>query len=378
MPKTTGIQPAAGAVGTSQSYSPSLDDVAAGRASLRRGMSGESVRALQQLLKDSGQSLAVDGAFGPQTDAAVRAFQRQNGLTVDGVVGPKTLGALRGETPPAQNPFATDEMEETRPQTPSTQTSTPITGLPSRPADAMTGSEFMARTAGMSRTQREQAILAELQKGNIPDFLRQWKEIEVKTTGPDGVVHTGKVRVMPDYLAIGSNDDFVRIPMSPLTAQRIADQYGCSLPTTKIVDDIWKQAEVQLTPNPMRAGPQMMSNDYYLRHQQAVERQFDAAGGAPGALTAGHKKDVVISNRLAAHPDRVAIYGWQQAGGKNIQPLSTVHENTYADYSHGIRMVSSTMVVDGVERPLEEILRDPVLCKLVSSEGVIRNPRQPS
>jgi len=86
----------------------------------------------------------------------------------------------------------------------------------------------------------------------------------------------------------------------------------------------------------------------------------------------------VISNALIARPGRVAIYGWQQPGGKNIQPLSTVHENTYADYSHGVRLVDSTMVVDGVERPIAEVLRDPVLCKLVSGEGVIRDPRVPS
>jgi len=40
-------------------------------------------------------------------------------------------------------------------------------------------------------------------------------------------------------------------------------------------------------------------------------------------------------------------------------------------------MVAATMVVDGVERPIEEILRDPVLCKLVSNEGPIREARVP-
>jgi hypothetical protein len=95
---------------------------------------------------------------------------------------------------------------------------------------------------------------------------------------------------MPDYLAIGSDDDFVRIPVNPLTAQRIADQYGCSLPTTRIVDEVWKQAEVKLTPSPMKPGAQMMSNDYFLRHQQTVERQRAAAGGELGALTAGTRR----------------------------------------------------------------------------------------
>jgi peptidoglycan hydrolase-like protein with peptidoglycan-binding domain len=197
MPKTTGIQPAVGANGTARSYSPTLDDVAAGRSALRRGMSGEAVRQLQQLLKDAGQALAVDGIFGPQTDAAVRAYQRQHVLAVDGLVGPKTLGSLHGETPAPQNPFATDRMEEPRPQAPTTTTTTPIAGLPARPADAETGSQFLARTAGMSRPQREQAILAELQKGNIPDFLRQWKEVEVRTTGPDGKVTPARCASCP-------------------------------------------------------------------------------------------------------------------------------------------------------------------------------------
>lgn len=37
---------------------------------------------------------AVDGIFGPQTDRAVREFQRHHGLKVDGIAGPRTLAAL--------------------------------------------------------------------------------------------------------------------------------------------------------------------------------------------------------------------------------------------------------------------------------------------
>jgi peptidoglycan hydrolase-like protein with peptidoglycan-binding domain len=56
--------------------------------------SDHPVRTLEHLLNARGQTVTVDGSFGPQTEAAVRAFQQAKGLTVDGVVGPTTWAAL--------------------------------------------------------------------------------------------------------------------------------------------------------------------------------------------------------------------------------------------------------------------------------------------
>lgn len=61
---------------------------------LQSGRYGSAVRALQTLLNRQGATLAVDGFFGAQTTAAVRAFQQRQGLTVDGIVGPFTWEAL--------------------------------------------------------------------------------------------------------------------------------------------------------------------------------------------------------------------------------------------------------------------------------------------
>jgi peptidoglycan hydrolase-like protein with peptidoglycan-binding domain len=52
------------------------------------------VRPLQQLLRARGHSVAVDGDFGPHTEAAVEAFQRSRGLVADGIVGPRTWEKL--------------------------------------------------------------------------------------------------------------------------------------------------------------------------------------------------------------------------------------------------------------------------------------------
>jgi len=66
---------------------------------IRRPSNGNSVTVLQALLRSLGYSIQVDGAFGKQTEDAVRWFQGLRGLTIDGICGPKTWNAL-GSTGP--------------------------------------------------------------------------------------------------------------------------------------------------------------------------------------------------------------------------------------------------------------------------------------
>ena len=61
---------------------------------VRKGDQNHPVKTLQYLLRARGHTVTVDGIFGPKTDAAVRAFQQQKGLSVEEVVGPNTWWAL--------------------------------------------------------------------------------------------------------------------------------------------------------------------------------------------------------------------------------------------------------------------------------------------
>lgn len=64
-------------------------------AVISQGSRGETVRQIQQKLKRWGYYKgSVDGVYGAQTLAAVKHFQRKNGLTADGKAGPKTLAAM--------------------------------------------------------------------------------------------------------------------------------------------------------------------------------------------------------------------------------------------------------------------------------------------
>jgi peptidoglycan hydrolase-like protein with peptidoglycan-binding domain len=61
---------------------------------VRRGDGAHPVPTLQHLLRAHGQNIAVDGIFGPLTEAAVRTVQSSHGLPVDGVVGNLTWPAV--------------------------------------------------------------------------------------------------------------------------------------------------------------------------------------------------------------------------------------------------------------------------------------------
>lgn len=244
--------------------------------------------------------------------------------------------------------------------------------IPPRNPSAPTGSQFAASVLGMDRHEREGAILDQLMDGNLPDFLRNLTPVKLTRELANGRTPAATIFVMPEYLAIGSDTDFLRIPMNLHTAAAIANVFGFVLPTKRIVDQIYDQARCQFTPQPLPPGPQMSSTEYYRMHNAMIEAQSKIRGFASGVLVSGHKKDVVLTNRLATHPGQIAIYGWHRASGDPIQPLSTVHGAGYADYSHGIRLVAGTALIDGRPRSIREILSDSLLSNVLSEEGPIR------
>lgn len=249
-----------------------------------------------------------------------------------------------------------------------------VASIPPREAFAPTGSQLVARLASSSRAERSREFVEQLLRGNIPAALRQLRPVETSAPGPSGAPVHAVVWVMPDYLAVGSDDDFVRVPLGLDAALTVAKRFGFTLPTRKIVNSIHLQAEAKLDPMPMPAGAAMTSVAYLWAHNRTVAGQ--QRGLPPGTLVSGTKKDVVITPRLAWFPGRVAIYGWLRPDGAAIQPLSTVHGAQYADYSHGIRLVSDTIFVDGEPRSVFDVLEDPARVGLLSDEGVDPNARR--
>jgi hypothetical protein len=242
--------------------------------------------------------------------------------------------------------------------------------FPERDVNAETGSQFMNRVASIPKNDREEEIFKAISSGNIPGFLKKMISLSGEFSDVAGVKHQVSFEVMPDYLSVGHDTDFCRIPMNPYTAQRLADICGGSLLTSKVSDYIFEKADMRLQPfNYIPAGDLNEQVSKFRDHNQQIEEQLAKTGGTHGQLTAGIKKDVILSERLYAQPGKVVIYGWHLPGGKPIQPVYSGHTARYVDYSHGIRLMNNQVLLDGKPVLLSDILKDPVLFRIFSDEN---------
>lgn len=264
------------------------------------------------------------------------------------------------------------------------------------------------------RLARDEAIVKEILQGNVPLYLRHGKMVTVSFKDKSGKSHGIVYQVLPDYLAVGGINDHVVVPLTPAGAQRVADAFGCILPTPIMVDQIFSAAAVKVDAHSrpyyrsgydptrderlathdydsfLQRGDRQTSTAAFLEHDLKIREELrkanvERAVGMP--LVAGYKKDLVIS----AHPNprKLQFYGWYpvnkgKPAGKPIQSQSgpgfadNAHDPSYVDYSHGVRLVAGTMLVDGKEMRAADVLAHPVYSLGLSREGPIASPRVPN
>jgi hypothetical protein len=241
--------------------------------------------------------------------------------------------------------------------------------LPPRPAAARGGMAVAQAAAGLDLPAREAVLVGEILAGNVPDFWRRFVEVTILEGGSRLVL-----LVAPDYLAVGSDADFFRTPLTPGAAAVVARRLHCTLPTTKLVDAIHRAAAVKLPPLPQAPGPGMTTIPACLAYQKVVrtQRAETLAAFPLGALVAGHQKDIVLTPQLREDGGKVAIYGWHRLDGTPIQPLFTGHAETWVDYSHGVRLISETASLNSRRVTLRSVRQDPRLARLLSDEAPSR------
>lgn len=255
--------------------------------------------------------------------------------------------------------------------------SMPVPALADKPTATLAGSDFMRRADTTAFWTLEDIIVETVTAGQVPDALRHFRKITFTTPVVDSVEtlrkkHKVEMWVLPDYVAIGTNDDFVRMPMGPLAAQRIADALDCTLPTPFLVDRIAEVSEGHVDIFPFRPlGNRNSQPIVFQDSNNAINAQFKAYGYEFGQFISGLKKDIVLTYKimtLTEYERNVAIYGWHHPDGRAQQPLFVRHGNFYVDYSHGVRLIYNKVKIDGVEYNIREVLQSPELYRLLSDE----------
>jgi len=157
----------------------------------------------------------------------------------------------------------------------------------------------------------------------------------------------------------------VRINVTARGAQRIADALGTVVPTPRILQLIWEQAEVRLEPCNANPDAEMASTQRMIEHSECVDQRVAGRRG----MVANEGKHWVLSNRLAGKENLAANYGWFVKGSRPIQGVGTHHDTGHTDYSQIVRLVKPALRVEGREIDLREVGRSPELWGLVSDEG---------
>jgi hypothetical protein len=303
-------------------------------------------------------------------------------------------------------------------------------GIPAAPAAPRTGTELIDEMKRLPASQWQDFMVQKIKEGHIPDFLRDLHTVQMKVKDANGAERTIEYEVMPDYMAIGTDEDYLIVPMSGDMAQQIAVAYGMSPPTALMVDQIAAQGaalDVGYTkrdpPDPDKSGSgyagfspysSKAAFDSYVAHQQVVTENFSKAvikdtgtildpnltythgdGEGRGYIAVNHMKDIVMSEQVtraadaaeAKSPsppgkgdvqnDKLGLYHPQVQGGHGKAEAAR-HFPQYSDYSQGLRLVSPIVTVDGTPMHISEVLsgKDPSahLHPLLSKEGAMDNP----
>lgn len=210
-----------------------------------------------------------------------------------------------------------------------------------------------------------------LRKVELGQATMEWTEIKSAARG-----HHAVLQVSTDALKI----DGVRVNVSAITQQKIADILGATLPTIKTATLAYEQAPIKI--DAIEQALAKGEDDGYLADRRITE----AVAGRVG-MVRGPWKEWVLSNRLGWAKGIPAInFGfWDRKeargewlGHKLHQGPGTKHPGgNHTDYSQMATFLRRCCVLDGEDFDVLKLMVDPVLCDLVSDEGILRFTRQP-
>lgn len=230
-----------------------------------------------------------------------------------------------------------------------------------------------------------------LNKVRAGDYQVDWRPVTMSANG-----HTATFWVNGDALKV----DGVRVNVSATLQQQLADIIGARMPTARIFDAMYTQADIRILPMPrqivMTTAAMIDQNN---KIDAALARAVGSAEAAQGKLIGGISKTWLLDKNFEKSAQAVN-YGWHfpgstfqtkaweasETGAKDpssgqaqrlIQGRGTVHNSQHQDYSQDAYFVLNKATLDGQTVALDDILTNPELAPLASHQGALTILRQP-
>lgn len=245
-------------------------------------------------------------------------------------------------------------------------------------------------------TPRDVALIDLIKRGEHPAI--NWVPVPVSAK-VGGKTITGTVMVSADCIAVGDEEDFVRINVGHVAAECIAIHFDAYLVTSRVEDFSFINAAVRIDVNTQDPTSHMADTSAMLKHHRDIEA--DRAGRS-GLIRPVGKITPSATHKIDGKPTRCANYGLHFMSGPNkagtfpaYQPTtyhaengrvmrvwqpgpSTAHVSFFTDYSHVVILMKKTMIVDGVgEMSIPGVIAHDVYSWLISSEGPMTRLRHP-
>jgi hypothetical protein len=318
-------------------------------------------------------------------------------LNADGSINQNEVARIYGLSPTFQTHITPDgkikppaEVPEENEEQPADATANPSKNpkIPERPANAKTGTELF-REWGLNRDMNTfqpeltQRIIAEIEKGNVPDFCRNMSTVNMgnpKSTLLSFDTSNG-------YVAVGDNIDYIPVPLSGPMAKAIADHFGWVLPTADMAQARDAQAKVKLTVGGEHDISRMADLEWARRHNEKAKTglqewlaEYNKTHTPPMTdadlsrqLTAGQKKNIFIGVGATRENGGIGIgglltrtrdrrtgkyvyspiqgYGYPHAGETTVDGKSGGH----GDYSQSIPIIAQDITIREPGKPPKSV-----------------------
>ena len=205
---------------------------------------------------------------------------------------------------------------------------------------------------------REELVYDAIIKEGKPNNLAP-----ITVPGPQGTKIT--YYITRDFL----NLDGVWLPMTGITAQKVADYFKMYLPTPKMSQQIYDAADTKIMPAPLSGtgygqySPQQViqskinASDAALAYSQKISDAQRQKGNK--GIIAGHMKDLTQKPPSG----NLGLYGWYGSNGKPVQnSYMTPHSiKDHTEYGAGVRLIDNHIKVEYPNGTIKNITMDQLM-----------------